>query len=133
MINFERDIVAVGQQGRDYIAEAGGLPEISRASVDFQSAVDQTRREVENAMFAKRFPRTASDYFLTVSASGASPLAPQTEVAVTSEGEAGFKRQALRSELDRIEYAMNSLVACLVELRCDIVVSHQEFFQTDSE
>ncbi len=127
MINFERDILAVGQQSRDFIAEAGGLPEVSRASIDFQSAIDQTRAEVEAAEFADRFSRTCSDYFTSTTRAGDSPIAPRAEAAVTSEGEAGFKREALRAELDRIQHEIGSLVARLVEVRCDLIVSQQEF------
>lgn len=123
MVDFNKDIVAVAQEARAFIAETGGLPEIDRASLDFRTAIEQTRLEIEAASLADRFPRKVSDYFDVMSQTGTAALTPRAQEAVEQEGEAGFKREGLRVELAQIENSMSSLVARLVELRCDLAVS----------
>ncbi len=131
MVNFDTDVVARGNAARDFIAQTGGLPEISRASVDFLTAIAQTREEVEAATFARRFSVVTSDYFQTMTRSGEASLTSRARESIEAEGEAGHKRESLRAELASIEYAVTLLVAKLVEVRCDLVVSQQEFVAED--
>lgn len=123
MVDFNKDVVAVVQEARAFIAETGGLPEIDRASLDFRNAIEQTRLEIKAATIAVRFPRKASGYFDVMSQTGTVAMTPRAQEAVEQQGEAGFKREGLRVELARIESSMGSLVSRLVELRCDLAVS----------
>lgn len=127
MTAFE-EVIATGEQGREFIAATGGLPEIHRAAADFRTAIDQTRQEIDTAVFAGRFPRQTLDYFKTMVFSGGSGAPTlKTRELIDSEGEAGYKRAVLGAELDSIENEMSILVNRLTELRCDLVVSQSEF------
>lgn len=121
------NVIGIIQKSQDFVNETGGLPEIARASVDLQAALGQTRVEIENAVFAERFLPEVGDYFRATAKAGQGALTPRTHAVVETEGEAGLKRETLRVEVDRIQNGLVSLLSRLVELRCDLVVSQQEF------
>jgi hypothetical protein len=120
---FDRTVRTQAEtEGR--IAEVGGLPVITEAASGLREALDQTRSEIEAAVFAERFPRTVSDNareFLKEHR-----LSPEAMAALELEGEAGLKRVELLSELRTIEGSMSSLVHRLITLRADLYVSRSE-------
>lgn len=118
------EIFASQRAAEEFIAETGGLPEITRASADFLAAIDQTDEEIAAAVFAERFRRTTGNHFMAM-ASGAK-LSPRTQQLVEEEGEAGIKRSELEHELRSIAVNFSSLAGRLVRLRCDLIVSQME-------
>lgn len=127
MADFYRDVLVPAMESDKFIAKTGGLPEISRASSDLAGALEQTRQEIKTAEFAQRYPRYPSDYFLTMLKGGRESLTPRAQQAIDNEGEAGYKRESLIIGVEKIEAELCGLIQRLVELRCDLHVSQQEF------
>jgi len=124
MVDFNQSIAA-HQASDAFVAETGGLPEISRASFDLRTAIEQTRTEVLEATFApSRFPTTTSDFFNSM-VDGVH-LSPRAKQAVAVEGEAGYKRSELEHDLLAIQAGLQSLISQLVDLRCNLKVSQTE-------
>lgn len=127
MVDFRTDVLVPAQQADEFIANTGGLPEIARAASDLRAALEQTRNEIAAAKFADRFPLEASDWFSVVTGSGDQPLTYRAQEAVAKEGEAGYKRVALEVGVEQIEHQLFGLIGRLVEIRCDLIVSQQDF------
>ena len=118
--------LVAGQAAAEFVSTTGGLPEITRRSADLRTAIDQTREEIEGAVFASRFPTSASDWFGVISTNG-SNFTISTMQAVDEEGEAGFKRASLKARLDTAEGALFSLIDEITAIRTDLKVSQEEF------
>lgn len=95
------EVLESRRQAEAFIADTGGLPEITRAAQDLRDALAQTRTEIAEATFASRFPNPPGNFFETMKNSAG--FAPRTKFLVAEEGEAGHKRAALESGLDSIE------------------------------
>lgn len=118
------EVLESQRQAEAFIAETGGLPEITRAAQDLRDALDQTRGEIAEATFASRFPNPPGDYFNATRAR--TNFSPRTSQLVAIEGEAGAKRSELEHGLEAIELDLFSLINRLVELRCNLIVSQTE-------
>ena len=124
-LDFKDHVVKPAREADQYVAEIGGLPEISRASLDLRAAVDKTGLEIDSAQFASRFATEPSEYFRTMTASVT--FTADTRRAIDEEGEAGLKRAELSARLMHVGNELTSLIHELVELRADLHISQQEF------
>jgi hypothetical protein len=101
-----------------YIAETGGMPEITTA------ALQKTEDEILGAEIASRFPREPSEWF-TINA-GHVALSPVLQNLIAQEGEAGHKRGVLLLSCRALRASLMGLVYNLVLLRTDMITSQQE-------
>ncbi len=111
-------------ESRQFIDQTGGLPEIWAAAENLRFALDQTDREIAEAVMAARFPRKASDNMLTHISH--SMLSPEMQDAIEAEGEAGYKRATLQIRTRHLRQQLMCLLSELVEVRCDLVISQIE-------
>lgn len=124
MTDFYEGVILPSQEADRFVAETGGLPEITRASKDLSTAIDQTREEIATAHFASRFPEIPRDEFQIML--GGRSFSSMTVFAIEDEGEAGLKRAHLMAELSAVEGGLTSLISRLVNLRTDLAVSQKE-------
>jgi hypothetical protein len=121
---FWEQTVQSDAKSRQFMDQTGGLPEIWTAAENLRLALDQTDREIAEAVMAARFPRKASDNMLTLI--GHSMLSPEMQDAIEEEGEAGYKRATLQIRTRQIRQQLMGLIHELVEVRCDLVVSQTD-------
>ena len=121
---FWEQTVQSNIESRQFIDETGGLPEIWTAAQNLQLALDQTDREITDAVMATRFPRKASDNMLTLI--GQSALSPEMQNAIKEEGEAGYKRATLQIRARHLRQQLMGLLIELVEVRCDLSISQKD-------
>lgn len=124
MVDFKEHVLKPADEADAFIKETGSLPEIEQAAAGLRAAINQTRTEIEAAIFAERFPRVASDNFMDMAGDH---LTLMTRIAIRDEGEAGYKREQLKLGLARIEDELDSLIGRFVMLRTDLAVSQEEF------
>lgn len=125
MIDFFELSVRAAQEADRHIAEIGGLPEITEAAESLRAAIDQTRVEIDTAELAPRYLRTVTDNFHVMV--GTERLTPAAQDLVSREGEAGYKKATLGTQLNRVESDLNRLIGELVGLRANLKISQQEF------
>ena len=125
MSTFYERVIKPAQDAEAYVAEKGGLPEITAAAHGLTVALDQTREEILGATFASRFLREPNDMLRSALDDG--NLSPTTRHAVEAEGEAGLKRSELLTRHTAICSDITHALSHLVELRAELVISQEEF------
>jgi len=125
MDKFWEQILDSARESEKFVNQTGGLPEIWQATENLRLALDQTDREIADAVIAARFPRTASDNMMTL-LGGGNDLSPQILQALQKEGEAGFKRAGLAVRAQHLRGQLMLLLNQLVDLRCDLVISQTD-------
>jgi hypothetical protein len=103
------------------------MPEITAATENLRTAIEQTREEILEAEFATRFRPVLSDNSRALlDGPGSRTLSPRSRELAEKEGEQGLKRSELLHGIDRIEGELGGLIARLVELRTNLAVSKTE-------
>ena len=124
MANFD-EAVNSSNESAAFIAEMGGLPEITDASQSFQDAITRTRAEIDAAVFAaSRFSSQHGDHF--ENAVRSVRLSPRAQELIAEKGEGGFKQAELEDRVDAIQDRFSLLLHDLVALRVDLRVSQIE-------
>lgn len=112
-----------------HVADAGGLPEIARASQDLMTAFDLTRQQIANATFAGRFGTDPEAFIHGLENRGSTinQFSHAIAAAGLKGGEAEVKREQLAIRLQALEGSLLGLLVDLVGLRADLEFSQREF------
>lgn len=105
--------------------EIGGLPEIDQAKASLDAALDKTKMEVDNAVFADRFSDTAFASAEEAQAHSSSVI----RSAVQEQGDISFKRQQLTVDFLRVRDSINTALSHLVKFRADLIISQTNYDQ----
>ena len=127
MIDFHEGVIRPAEEAEAYIAEKGGLPEITRASEDLRTAIDRTREEIASATFADRFKPVVSNNARNIGVLEGQGLSLLSLSAAETDGERGMKRVQLEVDLSHAEMELFRLIDLLVRIRADLIISQEEF------
>lgn len=127
--SYER-VIRPSEEAEQFIKDTGGLPEIVAAAEGLFAAIEQTRGEIEGAVFAEdRFSTELTPDDKNRIEATATKLSPRMQYALEDEGTAGAKREQLTIRLEQVANQVYQTVRNFLELRTDLVVSQQNFDQ----
>ena len=129
--SFNGRVIQPGLEADRWIAEIGGLPEITRAAADLQVALDQTAEEIRTAELAGRFPNVSvanwEQFAEGRPLATVRGLSPAILSAGMKGGEAEMKRASLLLAHTALQDEMHGLIDKIVRLRADLKLAQEEF------